>query len=973
MSGRSKRVVPLSMVAASVVGLWGRVAHATPLIFEDFDPPGTGGDLSGTPASATGLTGNWFNASSPGAPYYTSGNAADQITRSAGQSANGTALVYPTNSSLPAPAGGTARKAAGGYPNDFYQANIATPIPLSGAAGTYYFSYLLDNAAGNVDYAAQIALGGASTQIYAGFGYGSKDDISVRANHTLPFNAGNTYDASGGSFAAGFSGGNLGLVVGQLVTTASGADTVGVRIFRYTAGGAAAALPVDASGLTFDATYAFTSTDTLTQLGVFEAGVTTPEVDAIRVGTTYADVVGNVTGVTPGGPFTTYTGAVNGAFDTSTANFSFNGSSVAFANGNSVLFDNTATGTRNVVVAAGGVAPSAVTFNNTVAGAGYVLTGGAITSPGTLTTLGSGTVTLNNSNAYAGGVNLSNGSVVLGTGGRLATSTFAQGAGTLNFDGGTLQALTDSTTFITGTTANVLAGGGTIDTQGFNVTVAEALSGSASSPGGGVTKVGSGTLTLQGNSTYTGGTTVNGGNLRLTSGGSAGGIRGPLTINAGATVTAVATDAIGFTAGVAVNTLTVNSGGTFVLGAGNEGYVTNLVVNGGTVSATAGGSFNFNTGYGITSGAAATTGTIASDVAIRGTSLNVTTAAGNTSSGVDLAITGRVLGGTAAVLNTFGPGTVLLSGANTFGAGTNVTGGTLVVANAATLGRTIDNAGVTLTGGRLVLGSLAAPATAVSLPEDLYYAGGGTLQLTPTPAFSSGTVASVNITDNGVVALRIGSGPAAGVTHGLLTTTAINFASTTGGSFDVGRNDLDLTTSSLPSVNAMVASGFNSGAGNGPGLSSAAVASDAAHLHALGVIANSDASGPLYGNGGSIAASFDGAAPAPGDILVKYTYFGDTNLDGVVNAADYIRTDVGSVNGLTGWYNGDFNYDGIVDGSDYALMDNAFNHQTGAIASVVAAPSAQLAGTSAVPEPASLAVVAAGGAALLGSRRRRGR
>jgi fibronectin-binding autotransporter adhesin len=987
MGSKRSTSVRFAIFTASLVGIGASVGHATPLIFEDFNPPGNGGDLAGTPAG-TGLTGNWFNTSTPGLQYYSSGNNPDVIIRTAGEANNGTTLVYPTNSSLPAPAGGTAEKVNGGYPNDFYQATMATPIPLSGASGTYYFSYLLDNGNG-VDYAAQLNFGGASTQIYAGFGYGSKDDISVEPNNTLPFGGGNSYNTGGGSFAQGFSGGNLGLVVGELVTTASGADTINVKLFRYQAGGPAAALPVNASGLTWDASYSTNSQDTLTQLGIFQAGVSTPEMDAIRVGTAYADVVGTVTPVSLSGSYTTYTGAVNGSFDTSTMNFSFNGSSVAFQNGNSVLFDDTATGTHNIVVAAGGVSPSVVTFNNTTATAPYNFSGDSITSAGMLTLVGSGTVSLGNLNTFLGGVNLSNGSLVLSAGGTLSTTVFAVGSGSLNFNGGTLQAANSSASFLTGTVLNVMAGGGTIDTQGYNVYIGEALSASASSPGGGITKIGTGTLTLGGHSTYTGGTNVNAGTVVLATGGGAGAVQGPLTINAGGTVNASSTDAIGYTSGFAVTTLTVNTGGTFILGAGNEGYITNLVMAGGTVLATAGGSFNFNTGYNLSSAAGSTTGTISSDIAIRGSSLNITTAAGTTPSGVDLNIGGQLLGGGAAVLYTYGPGTLSLSGAGTYGGGTVINGGTVVVANAAAFGPTVDNVGVSLNGGaKLVLGSLSAPSAALSIPEDLTFSGGGNLQLAPTPNYSSGGVNSVTVNDGSTVAITIGSNASAGVTHGLLSTQAVYFASSSAGSLDVGKNDLDIARQPVSTVTAAVAGGYNFGKWNGPGIVSSAAAQNSAHLTALGVIANDNGSGtPLYGSGGVISQTFDGASPADSDTLVKYTYYGDANLDGKVDGSDYSRIDAAYAADLayltanpggtsfpyTGWYNGDFNYDGSVDGTDYALIDNAFNNQGAPVSSsaVVADSTAQVAGTAAVPEPAVSGIAAMTAAALI--RRRRGR
>ncbi len=40
-------------------------------------------------------------------------------------------------------------------------------------------------------------------------------------------------------------------------------------------------------------------------------------------------------------------------------------------------------------------------------------------------------------------------------------------------------------------------------------------------------------------------------------------------------------------------------------------------------------------------------------------------------------------------------------------------------------------------------------------------------------------------------------------------------------------------------------------------------------------------------------STFAGQPTVDGDVLVKYTYFGDANLDGVVNSADYLQIDNG--------------------------------------------------------------------------------
>ncbi|MBC8105221.1 MAG: hypothetical protein H7Z14_01410 [Anaerolineae bacterium] len=66
---------------------------------------------------------------------------------------------------------------------------------------------------------------------------------------------------------------------------------------------------------------------------------------------------------------------------------------------------------------------------------------------------------------------------------------------------------------------------------------------------------------------------------------------------------------------------------------------------------------------------------------------------------------------------------------------------------------------------------------------------------------------------------------------------------------------------------------------------------------------------------------------AAGDVVVRYTYAGDADLNRVVDFDDYSRIDGGFNVGRTGWTNGDFDYNGIVDFDDYSLIDQAFNTQ----------------------------------------------
>jgi fibronectin-binding autotransporter adhesin len=89
---------------------------------------------------------------------------------------------------------------------------------------------------------------------------------------------------------------------------------------------------------------------------------------------------------------------------------------------------------------------------------------------------------------------------------------------TFNFNGGTLQPTADSTSFTQGqTTFNVQTGGARIDTNGYNITIAQPLlhdtTSNAPATDGGLTKVAPGILTLTAASTYTGGTTITGGTL----------------------------------------------------------------------------------------------------------------------------------------------------------------------------------------------------------------------------------------------------------------------------------------------------------------------------------------------------------------------------------------------------------------------------------------------------------------------------
>ena len=67
---------------------------------------------------------------------------------------------------------------------------------------------------------------------------------------------------------------------------------------------------------------------------------------------------------------------------------------------------------------------------------------------------------------------------------------------------------------------------------------------------------------------------------------------------------------------------------------------------------------------------------------------------------------------------------------------------------------------------------------------------------------------------------------------------------------------------------------------------------------------------------------FSGISIDGDSVLLKYTYVGDGNLDGQVDALDYERVDLAIGNtGVFGTAQGDFNYDGIVNALDYEQID----------------------------------------------------
>jgi hypothetical protein len=173
-----------------------------------------------------------------------------------------------------------------------------------------------------------------------------------------------------------------------------------------------------------------------------------------------------------------------------------------------------------------------------------------------------------------------------------------------------------------------------------------------------------------------------------------------------------------------------------------------------------------------------------------------------------------------------------------------------------------------------------------------------------------------------------------------------------GAKLDLGDNSAVFVSTPQPAIQALILRARNGGSWDGPGIgSSAAKDEQSPQISTLAVLSGSEYIG-LIGPG----ATFNSHTVAPNDVLVKFTFYGDTDLNGVVNFDDYARIDNGFNNGLSSWLYGDFDYNGVVNFDDYALIDLAFNSQ---------APRLQ-----SIPEPAALLSVAVAVPLFLARRRR---
>ena len=310
-------------------------------------------------------------------------------------------------------------------------------------------------------------------------------------------------------------------------------------------------------------------------------------------------------------------------------------------------------------------------------------------------------------------------------GGAAGTVTVDNSAGTVSVTG--LQfanngyMLSGDTLTLVGTAPIVRVGNGSAAGAAYTATIGNVLAGS-----GDLTKTDLGTLVLTGANTYSGGTTIDGGTLEISSDGNLGAASGGLTLDGGTlevTGTAFTSTARSLTLG--------GAGGSFdIADAGNTFTVAQSLGGSGGLSLTGPGTLIFTGANTYTGGTTISAGTLQlGDGSTSGSIVgDVADNASLVFDRADINTFGDVISGTGTVAQ-IGAGTTVLSNANNYAGGTFINGGTLSVSADNNLGAPAG--AVSLNGGTLLLA-----ASFNSTRDFLLQAAGGTIDATNSNALS---------------------------------------------------------------------------------------------------------------------------------------------------------------------------------------------------------------------------------------------
>jgi autotransporter-associated beta strand protein len=313
-------------------------------------------------------------------------------------------------------------------------------------------------------------------------------------------------------------------------------------------------------------------------------------------------------------------------WDYTTANWRSNGVASLFADNSFVLFDDTGSNTPAIDIAAP-VAPAKVTVNASINYTlGSIGGSGKITGIGSLTKTNSGTLTLLTPNDYLGGTVIKQGTVQIGDGS------------------------TPGATLGNGDVAN---NGSLVFNQPDNYDFTNIISGT-----GNFTQQGSSTLTLSGNNTFKGTTTISTGTLQVGNG-SVSGTLGTNTVLNSSSLVFNRSDSVTQTGLITGNgTLTVQAG-TLVVTASNS-FSGGTTINGGSTLQLGNGGTTGSVPPNITDN-----GTLAFDHSANETNGNVITGSGG--------------------ISKLGGNTLTLTAANNYNGDTAIPAGTLKVGTAGTI------------------------------------------------------------------------------------------------------------------------------------------------------------------------------------------------------------------------------------------------------------------------------------------------